>query len=193
MNKRYIDFVPTKGASDKEVKVKATRASVSSTRTRSVATSGTSAKKVETKVVMARSTQVSNSKQAVRIGQSRKTSVVYRSMPETSQASSRKVKRGLRMDDDSGLGVIEDLNTKFVKNEIEKRPLGGTRPVVKDELKVAKSKKLLGRRMRKTGVEPVEKPVENSARNSVGSAGKATYKMPNHPFINQEKVIKRPL
>ncbi len=174
MNKRYIDFVPTKGAESNNAKAKT--AKVSDARVSGVKTERTIARRVVTNRVSATT-------------HTKKTGVAYRSMPETPRTESRKTKRGLREDDGLELGVIEDLGTRFVSSEIEKRPLGGNRSAQKEEVKEIKSRKLLGRRVKKTGNEPVE----NSEKAEVNETRKMTYKMPKNPFINQEKVIKRPL
>ena len=202
MNKRYMDFVPAsgvrntnvKGAESRLAKASGTgRASVRSTNVRSASVSSARVSDGNARVI--RST-----------AQVQKTEVVYRSMPEAPRATARRVKRGINPNDDLQLGVIEDLNTKFVSSEVEKKPLGSTQAVKGSDLKEVKSRRLLGRRSRKTAVKPVEKPVENSeskvVRNvapgvrsaqNVQNAQKATYKMPKSPFINQDKVAKRPL
>ena len=98
---------------------------------------------------------------------------------------------GLSIDESQSLGVIENLNEKFVSKDVEKRPLSDGKPLPeKDLAKEAKSKRLLGRRHKNEAVkQPVEKSVENSAETEV----KKTYAVPKSPFINQEKVVKRPL
>lgn len=72
------------------------------------------------------------------------------------------------------------------------------KPVVarKTPLEEAKAQKLVGRKPKKTGLRSVENPVENLGKIETIDRKKtenATYKMPNNPFINQEKVVKRPL
>ncbi|MDO4747020.1 MAG: hypothetical protein Q4A70_01600 [Candidatus Saccharibacteria bacterium] len=203
MNKRYIDFVPTsgarnanaKGAEPKGVKAStASRVGMSSSNVRSASVSS------------ARINGAGNARVIRSTSQVQKTEVVYRSMPEAPRATARRVKRGINPDDDLQLGVIEDLNTKFVSSEVEKKPLGSAQAKKGSDLKEVKSRRLLGRKSRKTAVKPVEKPVENSeskvVRNvapgvrsaqNVQNAQKATYKMPKSPFINQDKVAKRPL
>ena len=82
------------------------------------------------------------------------------------------------------LGVIEDLNPNFVNKEVPKRPLGLSEAEKADLLREAKAKKVLA-----------NKPEDKMALKSVSAAAKAnsTYKTPTTPFINQEKVVKRPL
>ena len=92
------------------------------------------------------------------------------------------------------LGVVEDLNAHFVKTDVPKRPLSekpvGTAKTAKSQATEAKQKKVKAKVLKtktkapteSTPVKPVEKPVE-----------KSTYKPPKSPFINQNKVVKRPL
>lgn len=203
MNKRYIDFVPasgarktnTKGVEPKEAKASTTgRVGASSSNVRSA------------RVSSARVSDAGNARVVRSTAQAQKTEMVYRSMPEVPRTAARRVKRGINPDGDLQLGVIEDLNAKFVSSEVEKKPLGSAQAGIGSDLKEVKSRRLLGRKNRKTAVKPVEKPVENSeskvVRNvapgvrsaqNVQNAQKATYKMPKSPFINQDKVAKRPL
>lgn len=72
------------------------------------------------------------------------------------------------------------------------------KPIVakKTPLEEAKAQKLVGRKPKKTGLRPVENSVENLGKIETIERKRtenATYKMPNNPFINQEKVVKRPL
>ena len=94
------------------------------------------------------------------------------------------------------LGVVEDLNTKFVKTDVPKRPLNQAPSLSQATLAEAKAKKVGAKRglRRSKAAKPVEKPVENI--NSVGAfreAEKATFKTPQSPFITNAKVEKRPL
>lgn len=86
-------------------------------------------------------------------------------------------------------GVIEDFRPKFVKTEVEKRPLSHSHfTSEKSVLSEAKSKKV--------GMRGVEKPVEKvkeTGKNGKDSEDKAKMKIPKSPFINQTKVPKRPL
>lgn len=98
---------------------------------------------------------------------------------------------GLSIEDEPMLGVIENLNEKFVSKDVEKRPLSDGKPLPeKDLAKEAKSKRLLGRRHKnEVAKQPVENPVEKSAEKEV----RKTYSVPKSPFINQENIVKRPL
>lgn len=96
------------------------------------------------------------------------------------------------------LGVVEDLNGKFVKTDVPKRPLSDGKGVTareaakaKKELEAAKSKRLIGRRASKKADKAGKAEVAKQKKQSDKSDGK--YKMPKSPFINQEKVVKRPL
>lgn len=96
------------------------------------------------------------------------------------------------------LGVIEDLNPKFVNTNVAKRPLSGgtgvgasaitTKNEVKEPKKTATRKGFGGRFGRKTEKNEALKKTkaERKAKND-------KYVVPKSPFINQEKVIKRPL
>ena len=93
-------------------------------------------------------------------------------------------------------GVIEELHPKFVKTEVPKRPLSQGQPEVKPEetpkeLEIAavKSQKITN----KGFSNPVEKPVEKSDKTENKSEDKAKLQIPKSPFINQNKVEKRPL
>lgn len=78
----------------------------------------------------------------------------------------------------------------FVPVESKKTRPVKKRPVVvsaqKTDIKEVKSRKITGGRI----VKPVEKPVEKS---NVSRAERNAFRVPNPPFINQEKVTKRPL
>ncbi len=83
------------------------------------------------------------------------------------------------------LGIVEDREPRFVKAETPKKALNKVshfRPV-KNELTEAKAKRI-GNQMKK--VEPV-------AKKAGEEKDKKTYQPPKTPFINQEKVVKRPL
>lgn len=67
---------------------------------------------------------------------------------------------------------------------VRKKPAAVSAPKI--DIKEIKARKITGGRVTK----PVEKPVEKS---SVSKVEKNAFKVPNPPFINQEKVTKRPL
>ena len=149
MNKRYMDFVPTKPAKT-PVKKAVARKSV---------TNGGVA-----------------SKQLVRAKASRKDDVLK------ADADTFSLKR------EPEYGVIEDFRPKFVKTEVEKRPLSrGHFAQKKSDLAEAKSVKVAAKKLEKPA-KVVEKPVEKSEK-----PDKTKMKIPKSPFINQGKLEKRPL
>ena len=87
-------------------------------------------------------------------------------------------------------GVVEDFQSKFVKTEVQKRPLSkGNSAVARDSLAEAKSVKVAAKKL----TRPVEKPVEKSEQTGEKAEDKAKMKIPKSPFINQAKIAKRPL
>ena len=102
------------------------------------------------------------------------------------------------------LGVVEDLNTHFVNTNVPKRSLGEkpVRPVQRPvqsarltqptatELKAQKVKAgLSAKSIAVTAKKPTPKPTQKMGL----SKEKSTYKAPKPTFINQNKVVKRPL
>ena len=88
-------------------------------------------------------------------------------------------------------GVIEDYQPKFVKTEVEKRPLNRQK-TAREEVKEAKAKKIekmpVMKKVTKKEV-PKEKVVEASVEEN-----SETLKVPKkNPFVNTTKVTKRPL
>lgn len=98
------------------------------------------------------------------------------------------------------LGMIEDLNPKFVKTDVPKRPLS-SRPAggshfraEKTGVAAIKAQKIGNRANTKNSTETEVKPVEKSVENSKKSvATKSIYQPPKNPFINQGMIEKRPL
>ena len=93
-----------------------------------------------------------------------------------------------KFDNESDFGVIQDLNDRFIGSTVEKRPLNDKKDE-KETVKNVKAKKVLRKKPRLEDdfgrIEPLNRGAEQSKRE--------TFKMPNSPFINQEKVVKRPL
>ena len=90
------------------------------------------------------------------------------------------------------LGEIEDLSPKFVTTNVPKRPLGdgSSRSVPpQEEAKVAKQKKVGGRLKSKKAAKAAAKQEKAQKK----AASREAYKVPKTPFINQDKVAKRPL
>ena len=99
------------------------------------------------------------------------------------------------------LGEIEDLSPKFVKKDVPKRPLndGSELNKPKKGAAEAKSKKIGGRLRLRSSKNNAKSKNEAVAGNKIGEAqntsvkGQSAYMVPKSPFINQDKVAKRPL
>ena len=95
-------------------------------------------------------------------------------------------------------GVIEDYQPKFVKAEIEKRPLSKQK-TAKEEVKEVKAKKIermpVLKKVAAKKEAPKEKVVEKEKVAEKPKEEKAeALKIPKKtPFVNTEKVAKRPL
>lgn len=181
MNKRYMDFVPVNG--EKPVKKQASRPSPRPAVIQRMPRSSVVAKETVARPLAARKVV---RKPAVSVV-SKPQKKVYRELPKEKPAT----KSAFSLKDTPQFGVIEDLNPKFVKTEVPKRPLssGNISSTPKAEAKALKAKKIGGRRAKKA----VEKPVEKQDEVSMKTAEAQTFKTPHSPFINQEKVAKRPL
>ena len=170
MNKKYIDFVPASskaGASARKTSVK------------KVPAVGRAVSKV---VAAKRSKPVAKRKTEV----VREEVVLQEDILETG-AETFSLKK------EPKYGVIEDFRPKFVKTEVEKRPLSRSHFVAgKNELAEAKAQKVAAKKLEKPGAV-VEKPVEKSDLSEKKVEDKAKMKIPKSPFINQAKVAKRPL
>ena len=86
------------------------------------------------------------------------------------------------------LGEIEDLTARYTEEDLKKRPLGEKR---QPEVKHAELAKIKAQKVGNKGVDFKDK--EKSKVDSKTQDEKKTYKTPKSPFINQEKVVKRPL
>ena len=84
------------------------------------------------------------------------------------------------------LGNVENLNARFVKSDVPKRPLNRTPHFTTGKTGIAAAKAQKVGMKGKTPEKPVEKPVENPKKSK-------TFKTPKSPFINKDKVQKRPL
>lgn len=151
MNKRYMDFVPTKKAPS--------AAPVQRTKVRPAV------KRVEKAPKVVREEPVVKENPNVAAG-----TFSIKKEPE--------------------FGVIEDFRPKFVKTEVEKRPLSRGHFVgQKTELEKAKSKNVSLK-----SVADAKKPTKKTADAEKSTEkDKKTLKIPKSPFINQNKVTKRPL
>ena len=163
MNKKYMDFVPTKTAVKTSVKEVAAKKPV--------------AKKVAKKPAL----KVAKKSEVVR------EELVLEEDKLELGAETFTLKK------EPKYGVIEDFRPKFVKTEVAKRPLSrGHFVASKSELAEAKAVKVAAKKIEKpAGV--VEKPVEKSEKTEKDLEDKTKMKIPKSPFINQAKVAKRPL
>lgn len=204
MNKKYIDFVPAKkgagGRTSGAAGGTAVRMPVGSVgRNRS-----TGGRVVRTAPARRSDVQpVRETRSARRVRAARETEAIYTELPsrvDDVTAISAEVESFV-IGEEPEFGVIEDVPSRFVQTEVEKRPLsGGRAPVSAGNSTIgagfgtdfgvqeAKAKKVGLRRANRGG--KAEKPVENSAKTGVGNQA---YRVPNSPFINQAKVAKRPL
>lgn len=173
MKKQYIDFVPA----GKAVAMNTTVA--------------TAATVVTGKGVAERKTAVRS--EAVGSLRSARQAQVVKSATARAKMTTANVRQTEQVSfaNEGKMGVIEELNPKFVKTDVPKRPLSDKPHFKAEQSEIAKIK------ARKV----VEKPVENHVKKSVEKPkgqgdvkGKPdTYQMPKTPFINQGKVEKRPL
>jgi hypothetical protein len=92
----------------------------------------------------------------------------------------------------TNLGMVEDLNQKFVKTNVQKRPLGQKPLIAGDALSVLKAQKIKASKIPKPIVRPAE-PVVKPVEKPMELEKKHTYQAPKVQFINQEKIAKRPL
>lgn len=94
-----------------------------------------------------------------------------------------------------GLGTIEDLSERFVKTDVPKRPLSQrVYPANNsEELKEIKAQKV-GKPERRFGRKTTSRgEIKKSPTVKEKDTIKKTYQLPKSPFINQNKVQKRPL
>lgn len=196
MNKRYIDFVPTQKA-DKSASGRAKQA-------KPVATVRPAKRVVAPKraVGVQRPTSVRRAVSGVRSSAAKPVAKVAVksvarpaakpvSKPAAAAPKETAAKVAFTGEKDVALGVIENVGPKFVKTDVPKRPLSDASHFTKTGVAAAKAKKLTGTRAAvtpaaaKRGKSVEAKPTQ---KKNVG-----TYTPPKTPFINQEKVQKRPL
>lgn len=169
MNKRYMDFVPARKKS--------------------------AAIRKETKkpVVAEEPAAVKGLVVAKRSIAAKKSVVKEPAMPALGAASKKSVAKTTKVDShprsmatrkDLELGVIEDLNTNVIEvATLEATTAHGHALRGDDELKLAKATNLKARK-------PAEKI---SGLKTKEAEVTETFKPPKTPFINQDKVVKRPL
>ena len=167
MNKQYMDFVPT--GSQKAVKKSVPGANTGAVR-------AGAARPVKTGVVAPKP----GTTKAVRTNTAK---VARPAMPRGVVQSSGTV--AFSTEKKATLGKVENLTPKFVKTDVPKRPLSEKSHFKTDKTGLARLK---AKRIGNTKKAAI-KPVENSAK----KAEKGTFKTPKQPFINQDKVVKRPL
>ncbi len=171
MNKRYIDFVPTKKApkaATGQPSTKVAKNSVSNVSTRQTAP----------RKVVRQTTLRAETRQVVR----KSPQVVRKQVIEEDITA---VQTGFSIKNEPEYGVIEDFRPKFVHAEVEKRPLSrGHFGTSGSELREAKAQDL--------SKKSVNKPAEESVTKADVDA-KSKMKVPKSPFISHSKVAKRPL
>ena len=95
------------------------------------------------------------------------------------------------------LGVIEDLSPKFINTDPPKRPLNSGKSTIpaaqpNNSLKEAKSKKIIGKNPPKSTTNTT-KPSRKEAKTTASQNSTSKYKTPKTPFVNLDKITKRPL
>lgn len=153
MNKRYMDFVPSKSTP------------------------------------VSRQQKVATRKQTVRMASTPRT--VVKTSTGVNFDTRHNTTRSTRREPEMELGVIEDFAPKFIKTTTEKRPLnsGKTAPRrvannVSQSAKVQKASAKVSGGIAKTG---------SAVRTRQVAKTNANYETPRTPFINMDKVVKRPL
>ena len=177
MNRRYIDFVPPKtDAGARPVRATAPRPTRAAARPARVATArpvnATAVRTVSAAAPRRPQTRPATSQSQNSLAARRATQIGF------SSASSQK----------SQLGVIEDLTPKFINTNTEKRPLNSGRTATTSRATATpRSTGKTAGRTKATG----SKVAQSASKKTTASAGKA--KTPKSPFINLDKIAKRPL
>ena len=215
MSKRYMDFAPVKQKSTSSragvnrVSTTGRAVSVTSSGTRGGASasgmsgmpgaSGTRAVMYDartgvydtragvSRTRMAAGTSEVSSSRAFLVTETPRRATVTRSSASVVTMEKRD-KDGLSMRKQIKMGEIEDLNPRFVKTDVPKRPLsdGKSKPrTAKDELTEAKSKRLIGKfRSRSAKQATVAKASgTQKAEKVAGVRGKEAYRVPNSPLL----------
>lgn len=162
MNKRYMDFVPTRKAKNAP----------------KMASSG--------EVMRAARPAMRTSLSRTPVAKVSHTQYTARAVSENERIDVSANTFSIRSE--AMLGVVEDLNPKFVQKNVPKRPLSKRpkpRMEYERELAEIKSRKLVGNRRDVIEEEVMMRPKK--------TAEKDNYVTPKTPFINQAKVEKRPL
>ena len=220
MTKQYMDFAPVKrrtvGQSSTTNMQRRTvvTSNAQATAVRKQAVVKPTAKKPITKMPsptatprsrIARATSVAKSAQRTQMPSTPTRAVrsVPQSSTNTQKATTSKAESsnttGLSMSSKVKLGEIEDVNPRFVRTDVPKRPLNdGSEP---DNAKAtaadAKSKRIGARlRLKKNTSKKNPTPTTSTtvtAEATQAQPKQAAYAVPHTPFINQDKVAKRPL
>lgn len=192
MSRKYIDFVPAKKTVKLPEAAPVQRRRVM--KRSDVGAANRSASEVAIQKTVMKKTTV---KRAV---VAKSPSVRMATTPTTTRVRSQdtgygKEREGLSLNSGARLGEIEDVNPRFVMTDVPKRPLGETQTTTaKNEVSSAKAKRSVGR------VSPLRNTKQQHAETKVQVMDKVAkepasdrYEMPKSPFINQDKVVKRPL
>lgn len=176
MNKRYMDFVPTQSASKSATGARPARRVVAPQKSGSVGRP-TMARRASTTV---KSTSRAAARPAAK--------------PVAKPAAKPVAKVAFSGENDVALGVIENVGPKFVKTDVPKRPLSTNSHFAKTGVAAAKAKKITGARITPVrATNATAKKSRQAEAKSVNQKNVGTYVPPKTPFINQEKVQKRPL
>lgn len=165
MNNKYMDFVPVKSRTTKKVVRRPVQKVVSKPKVKVLEKRNLNKSQIPTEIVF----------------------------EETRIEAQEVGNHQFTLDSGVELGVIEDLNPKFVRTDVPKRPLSRAPhfETKKSEVVEAKAKKV-GVKEKKASLKSEKKGIKTEGK-SAKSEDKKTYKMPKSPFINQNKVEKRPL
>jgi hypothetical protein len=92
------------------------------------------------------------------------------------------------------LGIVEDLNNRFVYSDVPKRPLNHAAHFTTSKTGIAAAKAQKVGIKTPTSAKPVENKVQKPVDKSVDKPQKTSkFRTPKSPFIKSTKVDKRPL
>ena len=203
MNKRYIDFVPTqktdKSASGRTKQAKPVVVARPAKRVmvpeRTTGVQRPATRRVTSAVKPSAAGVTANPavKPVARSTMKSAIKPVSKPVPKPAVAAPKETtaKVAFTGEKDMLLGVIENVGPKFVKTDVPKRPLSSTSHFAKTGVAAAKAKKITG--VRSTVAPAAAKRGKSAEAKSAQKKNSSTYIPPKTPFINQEKVQKRPL
>ena len=187
MKKQYMDFVPAGKAVvtlERKVTVASGRKAVARPATRTV--SGVKSAKVRSVTRVTRVEAVKSAKPVKPVAK-----VATKEPARAREIAQVRATERVGFVNEGKMGVIEELNPKFVKTDVPKRPLSDKSHFRAEQSEIAKIK------ARKVVEKPVENPAKKSVEKPKAQAEKKerteAYQVPKTPFINQGKVEKRPL